>query len=156
MSRDLEKIAFSQPNDAGGFDVVFEGAVLGPDGSSPDRLRIEWTDLGGEIELDRRSPDDINTFFPRPVGEPRYEYRKPERIDDGWTTARGRDVGFDEAALTRTVQSIIDGDPAARRPSLVHSILVARQGSSFSRSTSSATTATRLTTCARPARRSPP
>ncbi|MGH9748485.1 MAG: hypothetical protein ACRD6R_00985 [Candidatus Polarisedimenticolia bacterium] len=39
--------------------------------------------------------------------------------------------GYDtvvEAALARAVQKILDGDPAARAPSLVHSILVARRG----------------------------
>jgi CubicO group peptidase (beta-lactamase class C family) len=123
VTRDLEKLAFALPNDAGGFDVLFEGAIL-----DRDRLRIDRADLGGKIELTRREPDDINLFFPRPVGDPPYAYRKPDTIDDGWTTDRGRNVGFDEAALARTVQSIIAGDPAARRPSLVHSLLIARQG----------------------------
>ncbi len=124
VTRDGDKVAFSQPNDAGGFDVWFEGALR----RDPERLEVEWSDVGGTIELGRRQADDINVFVPRPVGEPPYAYRKPAATKDGWPTARGRDVGIDEATLARAVQKIIAGDPAARRPSLVHSILIARHG----------------------------
>ncbi len=122
VTREGNGIAFSQPNDAGGFDVWFRGAM------EDDRLRITWRDLGGEITLDRREPDTINMFYPRPPGSPAYLYRKPDAIDDGWATARGQDVGLDQSALARVVQRIIEGDPAARTPSLVHSLLIARHG----------------------------
>src|SRR5262249_55956879 len=45
-----------------------------------------------------------------------------------WSIARASDVGIDEEALTRLIQKLIDADPTARRPSLIHSILVARRG----------------------------
>lgn len=118
-------VTFSLPNDAGGFDVAFEAQLLG----EPDRLKLAWADLRREIELRRLAPEDVPGFFPRPPGEPAYRYRKPEDIGDGWKTARGGKVGIDESALARAVQKIIDGDPAARAPSLVHSILLARRGS---------------------------
>ncbi|HKO55705.1 MAG TPA: serine hydrolase, partial [Thermoanaerobaculia bacterium] len=95
---------------------------------APDRLRLRWPDLGQELELTRRTPDQVPAFFPRPPGEPPYAYRRPPVIGDGWATARARDIGMDEAALTRLVQRLIDADPAARRPALIHSLLVARHG----------------------------
>ena len=95
---------------------------------SPDRLRISWPEAGGVLELVRRTPDQVPRFFPRPPGEPAYDYRAPPALGDGWETARGAAVGIDEAALQRVVRQVIESDPAARRPSLIHSILVARRG----------------------------
>lgn len=95
---------------------------------SPDRLRIFWRDLGRTLELTRRTPAEAAAFFPRPPGEQAYAYRPPPETGDGWRTARAAEVGLDEAALARAVQGVIDGDPAARRPVLMHSLLVARRG----------------------------
>ncbi len=96
--------------------------------AGPDRLRIAWPDLGRELELTRRTPAQAAAFFPRPPGEPPYAYRRPPETGDGWTTARGSEVGIDEAALARVVQRVIDSDPSSRRPMLMHSLLVARRG----------------------------
>ncbi|MFT3727793.1 MAG: serine hydrolase [Terricaulis sp.] len=94
----------------------------------PDRLRIEWQDLQRTFELVRASPQEAAAFYPRTPGAPAYVYHQPEETGDGWRTARGADAGMDEAALTRAVQHIIDSDPAARRPNLIHSMLIAHQG----------------------------
>src|SRR5262249_29890314 len=91
-------------------------------------LKLFWPDLGRAIALRRCTPSQAAAFFPRPPGEPAYRYRRPPITGDGWSTARARDVGIDEEALTRLIQRLIDADPAARRPSLIHSILVARRG----------------------------
>ncbi|HJW46018.1 MAG TPA: serine hydrolase, partial [Lysobacter sp.] len=123
-ARAQDKVIFSQPNESGGYDDAFEATLL----RQPDRLKLHWPELGRDIELQRRTPEQARDFFPRPPDEPAYKYKQPAQAGDGWQTARGRDVGIDEAALARAVQKIIDGDPAARAPSLVHSILVARRG----------------------------
>jgi CubicO group peptidase (beta-lactamase class C family) len=94
----------------------------------PDRLQIFWPDVGRVLELARRTPEQAPDFFPRPPGEPAYAYKVPPATGDGWATARAGEVGIDEAALTRLVQKLIAADPAARRPSLIHSLLVARRG----------------------------
>lgn len=122
VTREGDRIDFSQPNDAGKFEVWFKGAV------SKEGLKLDWKNLDGEIEMKALARDDLHTFYARPATEPPYKYRKPALVDDGWKTARGRDVGLDEAALARAVQKIIDVDPAGRTPSLVHSILIARRG----------------------------
>ena len=96
--------------------------------SSPERLRITWADVGGNIDLTRRDASAATTFFPRPPGEPKYVYKKPPDTGDGWATARAGDVGMDEAVLSRLIQRLIDADPAARRPALIHSLLVAHRG----------------------------
>ena len=126
LTRDGDTIAFSQPNDHDGFDVWFEARLL----RDPERIAIRWAELDREreIELERRSPEDKLQFFARPPGEPPYVYRKPETTSDGWKTARGREVGIDEGALESVVRKIIEADPADRRPSLIHSLLIARHG----------------------------
>ncbi len=95
---------------------------------SPDALRLFWDDVGTVLTLERKSPAEAANFFPRPPGRSRYVYRQPPMLADGWTTARARDVGIDEAALTRMVQQIIDTNPALRGAPLIHSLLVAHKG----------------------------
>ena len=94
---------------------------------SPDRLRIFWKDLGAMLELTRREPAQV-AAYPRPPGEPKYAYRKPPDLGDGWATANARDVGLDDAVVTRLVQRLIDTDPFVRGAPLIHSLLVARRG----------------------------
>ncbi len=94
---------------------------------APRRLKIRWPDVGS-LELSAQTPREIPGAFPRPAGEPAYVYRRPADIGDGWTTANARDTGMDENALAQTVRGIIDTKPTLRRPSLIHSMLVAHRG----------------------------
>lgn len=94
----------------------------------PDRIRIFWPDVGSDLELHRASAAEAVTYSPHPQGEPAYAYRRPDQLRDGWRTARAQSVGIDEVALTTMVQSMINGDPSARRPNLIHSVLVAHRG----------------------------
>jgi CubicO group peptidase (beta-lactamase class C family) len=123
VSREGDAVHFNRRSDDG-TEVKQEAMLL----RSPDRLRIDWPDAGGVIELSRREPAQAAGFFPRPPGEPKYSYRRPTDAGDGWKTASAREVGLDEAALTRLVQRLIDADPSIRRPSLIHSLLIARRG----------------------------
>jgi CubicO group peptidase (beta-lactamase class C family) len=118
-----DTVNFDAPS-GDGSSVHHQGAIL----HDPDRIRIAWQDLNHTFDLARASPRDAAGFYPRPPGASAYVYRQPEQTDDGWRTARAADAGIDEAALARAVQHIIDGDPASRRPSLIHSMLVAHRG----------------------------
>ena len=100
-------------------DLKLEAKLAG------DRLRIFWPDLEREIELTKGSPA---AFYPRPPSAAPYQYAKPPDTGDGWTTARASTVGLDEEALKRLIRRLADADPAVRRASLIHSLLVARQG----------------------------
>jgi len=95
---------------------------------SPMRLKIFWSDIGAPLELKRVERAQTAAAFPRPAGEPKYVYRKPPDDGDGWSTANAREVGLDEAALTRIVQRLSDVDPFVRGAPLVHSLLVVRRG----------------------------
>lgn len=124
VTRDGDKVRFSAQPDPTEPELRLDATLVG----SPDRLQIFWSDLDRTVELGRRTPQQVAKFFPRPPGESSYDYRKPPLTNDGWMTARARDVGISEAALVPLVQKMIDADPAARRPSLIHSMLVARRG----------------------------
>ena len=100
-------------------DAVLEGP--------PHRLKIRWPAVGA-LGLTPRAPNEAVGAFARPPGEPAYVYRRPGDIGDGWTTANARDTGMDENALAQTVRGIIGADPKMRRPSLIHSMLVAHRG----------------------------
>jgi CubicO group peptidase (beta-lactamase class C family) len=122
VSRDGEKLRISHKPGPDAAEIGFDATL-----AAPDRIRIAWPPLGRTVELVRRAPAQAPQFFPRPPGET-YVYRRPPVTGDGLSTARARDVGIDEAALARLVQKLIEGDPASRRPSLIHSLLVARRG----------------------------
>jgi len=111
-------VAFSGP----GGDVAREASVA----ANPERLRMSWPPLAQPVELTRGADATAEPYAAR--SPQHYALVRPQRTHDGWRTARAKDVGFDEAALVRLVQGIIDSDPAARRPLLIHSILIARRG----------------------------
>lgn len=111
-----DTVSFSTPDG----EVVAEAALTG------DRMRLPWPPLPAAVELQRVTDAAGETFFPRRPGQ--YNLARPARTQDGWRTGRPRDEGFDEAALSALVQRIVDADPAARRPQLIHSLLVARRG----------------------------
>jgi CubicO group peptidase (beta-lactamase class C family) len=98
--------------------------------SGPDRIRIHSGLLGRDIDLERRTNDEAASFFPRPPGRT-YAYEVPAATSDGWRTASAGEVGIDEAAITKMIQGIAGSDPAAIRPSLIHSLLIARHGKLF-------------------------
>jgi CubicO group peptidase (beta-lactamase class C family) len=123
VAREGETLVFTAGPDPAKPTNRFTASVL----TSPERLKVSWRDLGGDIEFER-SPADADAFFPRPPGAPKYVYHAPESTGDGWRTARGRDVGLDEAALAAAVQKIIDVDPTSARPWMIHSIAVAYKG----------------------------
>jgi CubicO group peptidase (beta-lactamase class C family) len=123
VAREGDALRFSARPDTTRPEIVHTATLV-----APDRLEIFWPDVDGALELARRAPEGAQGFFPRPPGEPPYAYARPPETGDGWATAAARDVGMDEAALTRLVQGLIEADPAALRPSLIHSLLVARQG----------------------------
>jgi CubicO group peptidase (beta-lactamase class C family) len=122
--RDKDVVRFSAGGTPEAPQYRLEARVL----PSRDSLQMEWEDAGRPIELVRRTEAAAADFFPRPPGSLPYLYERPPPDGDGWKTARAQDVGIDEDAVERAVQRIIDGDPAARRPSLIHSFLVARNG----------------------------
>ena len=89
-------------------------------------LSVTWPPLPQPLDLTAVSRTDALNFFPRASGT--YAYTQPAQTGDGWRTASANDVGFDESALAAVIQRVIDSDPAARRPQLIHSLLVARNG----------------------------
>ena len=94
-----------------------------------DGIQMFWKDLDRTILLRRLDTAEAAAFYARPPSSARYVYRQPEETGDGWQTARAGALGLDEAALTKTVQEIIDIDPAARRHAFqIHSLAIAYKG----------------------------
>jgi len=95
---------------------------------NPERIDLRWDPLKRTLGLTRATPAQAVLFTARPRTESAYVYRKPQDLNDGWHTARARDLGVDEAALARAVQRIIDVDPSAQRAWLIHSMAIAYRG----------------------------
>lgn len=100
-------------------------ATLMPD---PERVVMYWQGVNRFVNFTRATPAQAALFTARPPGSPRYTYRQPEDLGDGWRITRARDLGVDEAGLERAVHWITDIDPSVRRAWMVHSIAVAYRG----------------------------
>ncbi len=96
--------------------------------ADPERLTMYWQGINRFVGMRRATPEQAARFTARPRGEPRYTYRAPQDLGDGWRTARARDLSVDEAGIERAVHWITDVDPSARRAWMVHSIAVAYRG----------------------------
>jgi CubicO group peptidase (beta-lactamase class C family) len=123
VSRSGDAVRFEAGGDPGPPTVVLEGTLAGP-----KKLAMRWRDLDRTIELVKRKPAQVPEFFPRPPGKKVPAYYKPRRTDDGWRPVHAKDVGMDPDALTRLTERLAAADPAARRASLIHSVLVAYRG----------------------------
>ena len=95
---------------------------------SLDRLRVHFTNLNRIIELKRTPVSQIPSALPRTEGDTNYVYRRPPQGDDGWTTAPAREVGMDDAVLAKLINRLVRTNPSSGRPTLMHSLLVARRG----------------------------
>jgi len=123
VARDADTVQFAAGTDPSA-PTVRHTAKL----ADADTLQLTWADLNRTIALTRKTNTQAAAFFPRPLDAPVYAYARPPETGDGWATAPARDVDIDEKALTQLVQKLIAGDPFALRPSLIHSLLVARHG----------------------------
>ncbi|HEV2650681.1 MAG TPA: serine hydrolase [Rhizomicrobium sp.] len=121
VSRSGNTVSFTDPSDA---KSVFQ-ANLAP---SPDQLQMKLPRVGVNMILARATAQQAARFYLRSAGDTPYTYREPDDVHDGWSVARAGDTGLDEIALTQLVRSIIATDPAAKRPSLIHSLLIAHRG----------------------------
>ncbi|MGQ0385266.1 MAG: serine hydrolase domain-containing protein [Gammaproteobacteria bacterium] len=105
-----------------------EGDLVATVKRTPERIEMYWEGLRRTLSLARATPAQAARFTARPRTDPRYVYRVPQVLGDGWPVARAGDLGVDEAALARAVQRIIDIDPSSARAWLIHSMAVAYKG----------------------------
>lgn len=111
-------------------------------------VRTLWLQ-GAIIRLQRAGSDDVigrwdqrlNALFLKDPGLPGtfefkkialtarspYRYRRPAASDDGWQTARLRDVGLDETKIAELIDSVIAKPQSLRSPRL-QALLIARHG----------------------------
>ena len=96
--------------------------------SARKQLTIWWPQIGRQLVLTPRAPEQAVGFFPRVPRGLKYNYTRPSSESDGWTTARASAAGFDESQLERLVQRISDTLPTLGPAPFIHSLLVARKG----------------------------
>lgn len=118
VAREGDNLRFTAP----GRDEIVEARLVG------ERIELRWNGLNRTLGMARATPEQRALFSARPPDAPRYVYREPQDLGDGWRTARARDLGVDEAGLERAVHWITDIDPSSRRAWMIHSIAVAYRG----------------------------
>lgn len=124
VTRAGDTLQLGAPPDAAGAEVHLEAHLK----QAPERIELFWSDVKGTVMLSRATPADAARFYARPPGGAPYVYREPAATHDGWKTARAGSLGIDEAQLARSVQKIIDVDPAGAHPWLIHSMVIAYRG----------------------------
>jgi CubicO group peptidase (beta-lactamase class C family) len=102
----------------------FSGAYA----ATPQHIDVRFGGIDRTFTFTRATPEQSAGFYPRPKNAALYMYRAPADIGDGWHVARASNTGMDDKKLAAVVQSIIDTDPFAKRPSLIHSLLIAHHG----------------------------
>jgi CubicO group peptidase (beta-lactamase class C family) len=123
VERQADRIRFSAESDPANPRGRIEATFM----RGPDRIAVPWDDLHATVELTRSAAGDAR-FFPAPPGSTPYAYRVPPSTGDGWKVAHARDLGIDEAALSRVVDRIRTIDPASQKAWLIHSIAIAYRG----------------------------
>jgi CubicO group peptidase (beta-lactamase class C family) len=121
ITRSGDALRFSAPAGSG-------GALEARYAPGAQRIEMYWAGIERTLSMARATPEQRALFSARPPGAPRYVYRVPEDLGDGWRTARASDLGVDEAGLERAVHWITGVDPSSRRAWMVHSIAVAYRG----------------------------
>jgi CubicO group peptidase (beta-lactamase class C family) len=124
VTRTGDVLRLSTAPDPAGPEVPLEARLQ----RGPERIELYWGDVKRTVTLLRARPQEAAYFYARPPGSAPYVYREPAATHDGWRTARAGSLGIDEAMLARTVQKIIDVDPAGARPWLIHSMAIAYRG----------------------------
>ncbi len=85
-----------------------------------------------ETPLTMRPTTDIDRvrYYSRVLesDQRRVRYVPPKKLNDGWTTVRAEEVGFDRVALDALVTELASSDPRSSRPKMIHSVLVAYKG----------------------------
>ncbi len=121
VSRADENITFSNPTDP-------EKPIKATFASSPDRVQMTLPNVGLAITLTRATAEQTRGFYLRDADDPLYAYRAPADLHDGWRVARAADAGMNETLLGALIREIAATDPAAKRPDLIHSLLIAHRG----------------------------
>lgn len=94
----------------------------------PDRdvITLPFPSRGGTFDFSRDG--DESDFYLRGKNPPRYAYRRPPMLDDGWTTQAPEEAGIDQAALEAMIQMLIDRPMDSIDTPVVDALLIARNG----------------------------
>jgi CubicO group peptidase (beta-lactamase class C family) len=87
-----------------------------------------FPELHTTLELTRLSRETAVGYYPRTPAEPKWTYRPPLALGDGWRTADLAAAGMEEARVGALLRLLLDTDPWPQTAPLVHSLLVARHG----------------------------
>ncbi len=103
-----------------------QAVVTGTYDAEEDRISLPFPGQGGTFDFSRDG--DESDFYERGKNPPRYVYRRPPALDDGWTTQSPEDAGIDRAGLEAVIQMLIDRPMDSIDVPVVDALLIARNG----------------------------
>ncbi len=90
-----------------------------------DRGKLEHVETG---RLFSPATREIESRYRSRTNGADVRFEQPPVLDDGWSAASAEEAGFDRAKLNALVAELAMADPRARRPQLLHSLLVSHRG----------------------------
>lgn len=96
--------------------------------SGSGQLLLNYDPLDQRITLRPATEKMASAYHSRQDHDQSPPPASPPRLDDGWMVAAPGEVGFDPVALQALTTQLANADPRDRRPSMIHSLLVARKG----------------------------
>lgn len=92
------------------------------------QLTLEHNSFDQPLSMTRSTRSDTSKYFSRLSSDRPEKYTLPLALDDGWVVATPEEAGFDRSTLDGLVSELANANPRARRPRMVHSMLVAHKG----------------------------
>ncbi|HJQ98797.1 MAG TPA: serine hydrolase [Candidatus Polarisedimenticolaceae bacterium] len=100
---------------------------IGEGAYDPEREQITL-DLAGRGSFDFSREGDDSAFYPRGRSAPKYAYRPPLGLDDGWPASTLASEGIDTAGIEKAIQWILEMPMDSADAAQYDAVLVARHG----------------------------
>ncbi|MEO1302950.1 MAG: serine hydrolase [Myxococcota bacterium] len=107
-----------------------DGDVLGvASGAEPGaRFKMLYPRFGETLNFTRRTRANAPGFYPRRWHETPSTLSRPNRSEDGWSTATPKETGLDEQPLRDLIDSLASFEPTGLRQPYIHGLLIAHRG----------------------------
>lgn len=91
-------------------------------------ITLEHFHISGPAILQRANTNELSKYYSRMPVDGDIKPTAIKDLNDGWEIAEATEMGFDQDLLNSLITKLATADPRARRPQLLHSLLVSIQG----------------------------
>lgn len=91
-------------------------------------ITLEHTRVPKTAIFYKAKKSELEKYYSRTPSDQAIEHQSVTQLNDGWNVANAVDAGFDGKILNKLVDKLVNTDPRARAPQLLHSLLVSYKG----------------------------